>query len=159
MEIIKRPTNSFKNNLNFKDYVPFVQRTENLLKVLDSNKNKELSLFFNYPVYNYRIKKDTEYRDKGIIQDFDYTRNYEGVYSLDFISNFLGNIPTKNQDDINNALVVLQKNPFFEFKNLMVLAPLNNFASTNNVSAIDPIVFALIEFKNNEYLIPITQWD
>ena len=84
---------------------------------------------------------------------------YNGVYKLAPLNIYMGFIPEKNQIEIKNRFESLQKNPFLNKKfELVVLAPLNNFAEENNIKAIDPIAFAYFKSEGDNYLITLSQW-
>lgn len=88
---------------------------------------------------------------------------FNGVYKLAPFEEYFGHIPIENQIEIDEKYTQLINNPFLTQKfELVILAPLNNFATENNIKAIDPIVFA--RFTTGEhcytkyYLITLSQW-
>jgi hypothetical protein len=129
-------------------YKPFSKRVDDILLKLESLKNKELSNFLSFPVYDER-----EGRVDWVKHDL------EGIYSIDLLDNFIGDIPFEKKKDIIANMELLNNNPFMKVSSkLLILAPKNNFATTNNIEAIDPIVFAHVCIKQKYYLIPIAQW-
>ena len=129
-------------------YKSFSKRVDNILLKLDSIKNEELSNFLNFPIYDER-----ESRVDWVKHDL------EGIYSIDLLDNFIGEIPFEKRNDIVENMELLNNNPFMKVSHkLLVLAPKNNFATTNNINAIDPIVFVHACIKEKYYLIPIAQW-
>ncbi len=88
---------------------------------------------------------------------------FYGVYKLAPFEEYFGHIPIKNQIEIKERYEKLVNNPFLTQKfELVILAPLNNFASENNIKAIDPIVFARFTTGEHcyikDYLITLSQW-
>lgn len=86
-----------------------------------------------------------------------------GVYKLAPFEEYMGHIPIENQIEIKEKYAKLVNNPFLTQKfELVILAPLNNFASENNIKAIDPIVFARFTTGEHcyekDYLITLSQW-
>lgn len=88
---------------------------------------------------------------------------FNDIYKLGPFESYMGNIPQKNQVEIKNRFNALLENPMLnqEFE-LVILAPLNNFAEDSNIKAIDPIVFAYFKEGENcyerNYLITLSQW-
>ena len=76
----------------------------------------------------------------------------------------MGNIPSENEGEIYRKFESLVNNPFLEYSfELVILAPLNNFAEQSNITAIDPIVFAYFKRgsytqQDENYLISLSQW-
>ncbi len=143
-----------KNKIGF-DYKPYSERVNNVLLYLNKMLSTKFTEFLNFPIFSLK----GYHSFKGI--------EIEKIYNIDLLENFMGNIPLKNQEEIIRNLEILQKNPFLQLikvqgynrPQLFVLAPKNNFATENNESGIDPIVFAHCIINNEQYLIPITQWN
>lgn len=129
-------------------YKSFSKRLNNIILKLDNLKNKKISEFLNFPVYN-----ESEHRVDWVKHDL------EGIYSIDLLDNFIGDIPFEKRKSIVENMKILDNNPFMSISSeLLILAPKNNFATTNNINAIDPIVFVHACIQKKYYLIPIAQW-
>ena len=136
------------NILTSLNYRSFKERQNNIIDYLNRLLSKEMTDFLSFPVYSF-----DQYFPAFEKQEF------EGIYRLGLMSDFIGNIPEKNQIEINERIGLLRSNPFLDYVNLMILAPMNNFASESNIKAIDPIVFAVCKIKDKNYLVPLSQWD
>jgi len=151
-----------ESNLSELGHYPYTERIDYILKTLESRKAKDISEFINFPIYHANAD-----------EIWDCLEEFEGIYELNYIENFLGEIPDQNIREVKERYEVLEKNPFIEIitgdtldyygagyrgDGLLVFAPLNNFASTSNISAIDPIIFVFVKIQDKNYLIPLTQW-
>lgn len=141
------------------NYKSYSVRINDILKELESWKHKKLSTFLNFPVFN--IPNSFKLND-----GFDSVDGIElsGIYDIKPISQYIGYIPHKNQLEINNNIKTIKENPFIDSHEdyeeyCFILAPKNNFETTNNISGIDPIVFYRCKINNEKILIPVTQWD
>jgi hypothetical protein len=145
-----------------KNYNSFTDRTANLIQLLEVCKARTLSKYLNYPVFDFNEIRN--YMDKGryeTVSDKGYHELwFQDVYKMEKIQSFIGIIPMPNQLVINERIKTLLDNPFLEMKHyeLLVLAPANNFAGTNNVQALDPVVFCKLTVRELKILIPLTQW-
>lgn len=160
MEIVLAKKEVKENLLSKYDYVPFQSRVNNIISLLEKRINDEITSFLKFPVFNtphpFSLNRD-EY----------YGEMLDGVYSIGYLKDYIGDIPLKNQKELVENLQTIDKNPFIETienryshkADLFVLAPENNFASTSNVSGIDPIVFVHCKINDHYVLIPLTQWD
>lgn len=94
---------------------------------------------------------------------------FDGVYILDDLQNYIGDIPEYNQQKIKERYDLVRDCYFLKIdKHLKILAPMNNFAYQSNISAVDPIVFAVDNSKKSRHsapnslsgahLIPLTWW-
>lgn len=139
-----------KNTIKHLNYYSFEERVFDLASLFKENLNKHYTDVIGSNVYVSR-----EFEEKNKV--------FNGVYKLSSIKNYMGFIPQKNQKEINDKFKCLVENPFLkqDFK-ILILAPLNNFAEDNNITAIDPIAFAY--FKEGEdcceknCLITLSQW-
>jgi hypothetical protein len=123
---------------------------------------EDLSEQLGISIYNFD-KLESKFKSGSweTIDDKGYSERYfQDVYKLDKIENFIGIIPTNNQQEIISKRNLLKNNALLEKQdfNIFVLAPVNNFATTSNVIAIDPICFCKIHIKQKIYLLPLTQW-
>lgn len=161
MEIVLTKVKLEENLLGKYDYVPFQSRVNNVISLLEERINSEITSFLGFPVFNiphFHILNRDEYYGEVLNGD---------IYSIGYLKDYIGDIPLKNQKEIVENFQTLDKNPFIEtIKNsrsrkvdLFILAPENNFASTSNVSGIDPIVFVHCKINDHYVLIPLTQWD
>lgn len=143
-----------ENILSCVGYEPFEERTLSLISSFERAIHKRFTESLGENVYSFR----------DIIGHYGEPINeeYKGVYKFGSLSDYIGNIPAENQNEIIFKYNKLKKNAFisFDFK-LCVLAPINNFASENNIKAIDPIVFVYFrehKDRGDYYLIPLTHW-
>ncbi len=142
------------NKLKHLKYYSFEERVFDVASLFNSSLDEEYTKVIGSNTYCSR-EFEPNHRDTDII--------FNGVYKLAPMSEYMGFIPEKNQIEINTRFESLVNNPFLnqDFK-LMILAPLNNFATENNISAIDPIAFAY--FEDGEHcckkncLITLSQW-
>lgn len=146
-----------KNILKEFNYYSFQERVFDLSELIKSSLDEKYSSLIGANVY------------KGLCKEYDgseynpYHPVINGVYKIAPMSLYMGEIPLKNQMEISKKMNFLTDNPLLkqDFE-LVVLAPLNNFAEENNIKAIDPIAFAY--FKEGEhcyeenYLITLSQW-
>lgn len=145
---------SHSNSLKHLGYKSFEERSFDLANLFKNNIDKEFTESIGANVYCSREFEISKHR-KSVFED---------VYKLSSMKEFIGIIPEENQREIAMKMKTLQENPFISFKfKLVILAPLNNFASENNTQAIDPIAFAAFKKGENCYtrdcLIYLSQWD
>lgn len=146
-----------KNTLKHLHYYSFEDRVFDLADMFKSNLNEKYTNIIKAATYE---GVADHYKGKGARKHHPI---YNGVYKLAPMSKYMGYIPEINQKEINDKFQALKDNPFLKqnFK-LVVLAPLNNFATDNNIKAIDPIAFAYFKegkycYEKN-YLITLSQW-
>lgn len=148
--------NSWSNSSN--NYKPFLERQNDLLKHLNDKLDSELTKFLNYPIYGDIFSNFEKEYNVNEIPTGKYI--FDGIYMIDSITNFIGTIPDDKQVEILENIKTLKSNPFFDtdYYRLYVMAPLNNFAIENNITAIDPIMFMSVKVHNVTKYIPIAQW-
>lgn len=151
-------------------YKSFQERTKSLIEGLENSIIDKYSKALGINCYDlykatgkyFKYNKEEEKMAKGL--------KYMGVYKFSNLSDYIGEIPEKNQREIKTKLDILKSHSFikvlgWDFK-LMVLAPLRDFADEENIKAIDPIVFAWTPYGRNNrdinsigaLLIPLTWW-
>lgn len=148
---LKRTQENKMSHLGYKSYE---DRVFDLASLFKNSLDEEYTKTIGSNVYVSRDFKDP-WRETELI--------FNGIYRLEKIELYMGLIPEKNQIEISEKMKILRSNPFLKQKfTLKILAPLNNFASESNISAIDPIAFAYFEddkycYRNN-FLIYLSQW-
>ena len=132
----------------------YTERLFDLCEMFETSVNKKMSEIIGSSVY------------EGVARNYCKHRNhlvFNGIYKLAPIETFLGIIPQENQMEIKVKMESLKDNPFLEQNfELLILAPLNNFAGESNITAIDPVAFAYFKSGENCYernfLIKLSQW-
>ena len=145
-----------ENILKELGYYSFQERVFDLSKTIKHALNEEYSKVIGANVYEGLAK---HYSGKSPNQNHII---FNGAYKLAPFNLYMGNIPLSNQLEIKEKYEYLLSNPFLNQKfELVILAPLNNFAEENNIKAIDPIVFAYFtegDYNQRNYLIALSQW-
>jgi len=138
-------------------YYSFEDRVFDLSTLFVSKLNERMTEIIGSKTYMNVAKN---YKGNGVNENHLI---FNGVYKLAPLDGYFGFIPEKNQIEIKEKIEKLKNNPFLKQNfELVILAPLNNFATENNIKAIDPIAFAY--FKEGEhcyeknYLITLSQW-
>jgi hypothetical protein len=160
-EMIKLPNlkieETIKNTVKWAGYSSFEERVFDLSQMIKSSIDAEYTKIIGSNTY-VGLAKDYKSQEPR-----KHHPVFNGVYKLAPITEYIGFIPERNQTEINDRFKSLIENPFLKQKfELVILAPLNNFAQENNITAIDPIAFAY--FKDGEncceknYLITLSQW-
>jgi hypothetical protein len=151
---VKKPSENALKELGF---CSFEERVFDLSKLIESSLDVSRSSVINANVYKDIARK---YVGKGVNKNHVI---FNGIYKLAPLDEYFGFIPMTNQVEIKTKFELLKSNPFLKFEfELVVLAPINNFAEENNITAIDPICFALYKegvniFEPN-YVIALSQW-
>jgi hypothetical protein len=157
----------FDNKINHLGYTSYIDRINNILSMFDDAFVKDLTETFNYPIYDCKKIKGLNISFWNEYTPSVFEATFDGIYKLDKLKTFIGLMPLKNQLEIKEKIEILQQSKSFslikhdqdKLENLVVLAPMNNFAIESNIKAIDPIVFLYVRtLKNNHILIPLTQW-
>ena len=146
-----------KNIISHLKYYSFEDRVFDLANLFKESIDQSYTETIQATTYEGVVNR---YEGKGVRQHHPI---FNGVYKLAPIEDYMGYIPEVNQLEIYQKYQKLIENPFLKQKfELVILAPLNNFATENNITAIDPIAFAY--FKEGEhcyeknYLITLSQW-
>lgn len=150
---VNTPTVNILKELN---YYSFEERLFDLSTLFKDNLDKDLSRAIGTPVYKNVIHG---YKKSGARQTHP---TFNGIYKLAPIDIYMGKIPKINQEEISSRFDTLVNNPIFKHSfELVILAPLNNFAEDSDIKAIDPIAFAYFdegEHSRITYLITLSQW-
>lgn len=145
------------NKLEHLGYYSYEERVFNLANYFKNNIDENMTETIKATTYR---GVSAGYEGYGAIKNHLV---FYGVYKLAPFEEYFGYIPIKNQIEIKEKYEKLISNPFLTQKfELVILAPLNNFASENNIKAIDPIVFARFTTGKHcyekDYLITLSQW-
>ena len=168
------------NNLTKFNHRSMKSRTLSLIDSFEKSLIKKKTMALGINVYSFGDMYDYNRNSEGSKPAWVSERRYEGpnmgsyvfsgVYLLDTLDKYIGEIPEDNQQKIIERFNLLDNCYFLNVrKDLLILAPINNFAYQNNISAVDPIVFAVDGSPLNKddnrgklygtHLIPLTWWD
>jgi hypothetical protein len=139
-------------------YKPWDSRHNLAIQILKSWSNNKVTEFLKFPVFD---APRPRYFNLNPYEDIPYNIR-GGIYQIGFLSDYIGDIPLKNQEDIRDNYKLLKENPFVKLEEefpILILAPRNNFASESNLKDIDPVVMCVAIIQDDQYLIPLTQWE
>lgn len=151
---VQKPKENILKHLN---YYSFEERLFDLSEMIKESLNEEYTKVIQANTYEGLANR---YEGDGPTK---HSPIFNGVYKLAPFKEYMGNIPFDNQLEIKDKYQSLLNNPFLNQKfELVILAPLNNFAEENSIKAIDPICFAYFKEGKNcyekNYLISLSQW-
>lgn len=157
--LMKDNINSFedlkqKNILREFNYKSYNERVAESLYDLSEIRDNEMSDFFYEDIFNMpHYVSPRDFKD-GVLFDVGT------IYQIGMLDKYLGDIPLKNQKEIIDKYEALKRNPMITglMDSLAILAPKNNFEGTNNMSGIDPVVYAIFKVGNSQKLIKLTEW-
>ena len=112
-----------ENLLQSQGYKPFLERQIELINHIEKYKNIKLSEFFKFPIYNYFAQ--TLVRIYGRYSEcFEPIKNskwvFNGVYTMASIVDYIGNIPTYNQEEIKHNVDLLRTHPFIDYSGIYI---------------------------------------